>query len=81
MRVGDREGLSAVGSRLLLRVDEAARLCDVSRSYMYELIARGEIPSVTLGRSRRVPLESLRQWISDLENGISRERENPRSSR
>lgn len=49
--------------RLLVRVEEAARLCDISRSRMYELIAAGEVPSVTIGRSRRVPLDALRTWI------------------
>ena len=42
--------------RLLLRPHEAAEL----RSTVYELIASGAIPSITIGRSRRVPLEALR---------------------
>jgi len=30
---------------------------------MYELIAAGEVPSVTIGRSRRIPVAELRRWI------------------
>lgn len=48
---------------LLVSVDEAARLCSLSRSRMYELIAAGDVPSVTIGRSRRIPLDGLRSWV------------------
>ena len=49
--------------RLLLRVSEAAELSGVSRSMGYELARRGEWPIVQVGRSKRVPLDGLRQWI------------------
>jgi len=63
-------GSSELERRLLVRVEEAARLCDVSRSRMYELIAAGEVPSVTIGRSRRVPVDGLRRWVeSRIEGG------------
>lgn len=45
--------------RLLLRVQEAAEMCGVSRSHFYGLLQRGEVPSVHLGRSCRIP----RLWI------------------
>jgi excisionase family DNA binding protein len=51
--------------RLLVRVEEAARLCSISRSRMYELVAAGEVPSLTIGRSRRIPLDELRSWIEE----------------
>ena len=49
--------------QLLVKVEEAARLCRISRSRMYELMAAGEVPSLSIGRSRRIPLDRLRAWI------------------
>lgn len=51
--------------RLLLRVDEAARLCGYSRAFMYEAINRGEIPVIRLGRTTRIPKAWLEKWISE----------------
>lgn len=50
--------------RLLLRPDEAAELLGVSRSKLYALLASGELPSLRLGHSVRVPLEALRRWVA-----------------
>jgi excisionase family DNA binding protein len=50
--------------RLMLRPTEAADAIGVSRSKAYDLIARGEIPSVRLGGSVRVPVDALRSWIA-----------------
>ncbi len=49
--------------KLLLRVAEAAELASVGRATAYELVAKGEWPSVVVGRSVRVPLQDLRDWI------------------
>jgi excisionase family DNA binding protein len=43
----------------LLRVDEAAAVLDVSRWLVYELIRRGDLPSVKLGRLVRIPRTAL----------------------
>jgi len=53
--------------RLLLKPLEAAQVLGIGRSLMYELIARGEIPSVRLGRCLRVSRESLQKWIRERE--------------
>ena len=50
---------------LLLRPEEAARELGIGRSKTYELLKRGEIPSIRIGRSVRVPAEKLRQWINE----------------
>ena len=47
---------------LLLSVDEAARRLSVGRSHLYELLRRGEIVRVKLGRSRRVPVHALEEY-------------------
>ncbi len=49
---------------LLLKVPEAARLLDISRGLAYELVARGELPSIRLGRVIRIPRHGLEQWIA-----------------
>ncbi len=49
--------------RRLLRPHEAAGLLGLCRSKVYKLIASGAIPSITIGKSRRVPLEALRAWV------------------
>ena len=51
--------------RLLLRPNEAAEVLGLGRSKTYELLASGDLPSVTVGKSRRVPLEALRAWVRD----------------
>jgi excisionase family DNA binding protein len=51
--------------RLLLRPGEVADSIGVSRSKAYELISRGEIPSIKLGNSVRVPVDALKAWIGN----------------
>ena len=65
---------NGVGERLLLRVDEVARLIGVSKATAYDLINRNEIPSIRLaGRGGRgllrVPAAALRQMIQNLTAG------------
>lgn len=50
--------------RLALRVAEFAEAIGVSRSRGYELLATGEVPSIRIGASIRVPVTELRAWIS-----------------
>lgn len=47
----------------LLTVPEAAQRLKLSKSKVYLLCQRGEIPTVTLGRSVRIPLEALDEWL------------------
>ena len=49
--------------RLLYRVERAAELCDMGRSKFWELVMRGEIRSVKIGRSRRIPADALKDWV------------------
>ena len=50
---------------LLLRVEEVAQTLSLGRSKVYELIASGELPSITIGSARRVPTEALQKWIAE----------------
>ena len=44
---------------LLLTVPETAKLLRISRNLAYELVARGELPAVRLGRVIRIPRDEL----------------------
>jgi excisionase family DNA binding protein len=48
---------------ILLRGAEVAELLGISRAKAYRLMQRREIPVVTLGKSVRVPRESLLDFI------------------
>ena len=50
--------------RLLLRPAETAEILGVGKSKVYDLIAKGELPSVRIGKSVRVPVEKLREWVN-----------------
>ena len=45
--------------RLVLTISEAAETLGISRSFAYELVRRGELPAVQLGRRRFVPKKAL----------------------
>jgi excisionase family DNA binding protein len=49
----------APNAPLLLRVSAAAELLGVSRSTLYQLIAKGEVPVIRIGRSVRVARREL----------------------
>lgn len=49
----------------LLRVESAAELLSVSRSFIYQLINSGELPSVRIGGCRRIDAAELRRWLDD----------------
>ncbi|MGH9158280.1 MAG: helix-turn-helix domain-containing protein [Acidimicrobiales bacterium] len=50
---------TTTGEGLAISVDEAARLLGISRDLAYDLVRRGELPSVRLGRRIVVPRVKL----------------------
>lgn len=48
----------------LLTVEQAAKLCQISKGLAYDLIREGRLPHVRLGRVIRVPRFGLEQWIA-----------------
>lgn len=49
----------------LLRMDEAAAALNISRSKLYVLAQRGELPgAIKIGASWRVSKERLEEWIA-----------------
>ena len=60
-----QEGLP-VSERLALSVEEAGALLGISRDLAYDLVARGELPSVRLGRRLVVPRRALEEALDRL---------------
>ena len=54
----------------LLTVRQAAQVLGLGRSTVYELIAAGELETVSIGRSRRVPLDALREFVTALRRSV-----------
>jgi len=52
--------------KLLISVEEAAELLGVGRSTVYDLMRTRALPSVRIGRCRRVPVDGLRTYIAEL---------------
>ena len=50
---------------LVLTVEEAARILRVSRAFAYELLNRGELPCIRLGRRILVPRRALERFIEE----------------
>ena len=51
-------------NKLLLRPAEAAEVTGIGRSKIYALIASGDLPSIRIGGSVRVPVDDLKDWIA-----------------
>ena len=49
--------------KLLLTPEEAFQALRVGRAKGFQMIASGELPSIKVGRLRRVPIDRLREWI------------------
>ena len=47
----------------LVTIPVAAQLLGVSRSKLYELLAQGELPTVRIGRSRRIAIADLEVFV------------------
>ena len=48
---------------VLLTVEDAAQALALGRSKVYELVESGALRSVKIGRSRRIPVQALGEFI------------------
>ena len=47
----------------LLRATEVAALLGLGRSKVYDMMKRGQLPVVRIGKAIRVPAHALEEWI------------------
>jgi excisionase family DNA binding protein len=57
------ERLPPRDTKVLLSVEEAAERLDIGRSTFYALIRNRQIRTIHVGRLRKVPVESLREFV------------------
>jgi excisionase family DNA binding protein len=53
-------------TKYLWRVEEVAELLGICRSRVFGLITAGELTSVKIGKSRRVPDDAVRAYVESL---------------
>jgi len=78
LSVPDYPDVTARASPLLLTIFEAAALLAVGRTTVYELIGAGELETVHIGRSVRVPADALEGYVAGLRSGHSHRTHVPR---
>jgi excisionase family DNA binding protein len=54
---------TTVSEPLLLTAIQAARLLSVGRTTVYELVAAGDLETVHIGRSMRIPADSVHAFV------------------
>jgi excisionase family DNA binding protein len=52
--------------RLLLTPEQAAKALGVGRTKLYALLRSGQLHSVMLGGSRRIPMAVLKRFVDEL---------------
>ncbi len=52
--------------KLLLTPEEAGERLGVGRTQMYDLMRRGDLLSVHIGRLRRIPVTALQRYVAEL---------------
>lgn len=50
---------------LLMTVTEVSETTGLSKSFVYELVAGGVLPSIRIRRAVRIPSDRLVRWIED----------------
>lgn len=63
-QTGTESGEPLLNGRLLVTVADAAAILSINRSALYRLIMKDQIQSVRIGRSRRVPVSALHEFIA-----------------
>ena len=48
----------------LLTIDQAKQRLAIGKSKLWQLIQRGEIRSIKIGRARRIPIEAIDEFIA-----------------
>jgi excisionase family DNA binding protein len=52
-----------MSEKLLLTPEEAFQAINIGRAKGFQMLASGELPSIKVGRLRRIPAAELRNWV------------------
>ena len=63
-QAGTESDKSVANGKLLVTISDAAALLSISRAACYQLISRGQIRSIKIGKLRRVPVSALQDFIA-----------------
>jgi excisionase family DNA binding protein len=55
---------TGVDKRLCIAVPEAAEMLGISRNFAYELVNRGELPYIKLGKRKLIPIIALEKKLA-----------------
>jgi excisionase family DNA binding protein len=55
--------MDVMDGRVWMRVSETSRMLGFSKAKVYDMVARGELPSVRVDGSVRVDVDGLRAWV------------------
>lgn len=58
-----------MSTALLHKPEDAAAALGIGRSKLFQLIAAGQIETVQIGRSRRIPAQALEDYVARLRGG------------
>lgn len=63
-------------SRILITIEQAARRLSVARSTLYVLLQSGDLPSVRVGRCRRIAVSDLENLVDQLRTAPAQKAQN-----
>jgi len=50
-------------NKMLLSPEETCEVLGIKRSTLFKMLEEGRIPSIKIGRLRRIPVEGIRSWV------------------
>jgi excisionase family DNA binding protein len=56
---------TGIDKRLCITVPEAAGMLGISRNFAYELVKRGELPYIKLGKRKLIPIIALEKKLAE----------------
>ena len=71
MLAANQGGFLGMGNQALLDVTDTARLLNVGRTKIYDMVRRGDLPAIHVGKSVRFSSTILDQWLVEKMTGVS----------
>jgi excisionase family DNA binding protein len=59
---------TGLNQRITISVDEAMSAIGVGKTLLYELLNDGSLRSIKVGKKRLVIVESIHEWIANMES-------------